>query len=211
MNQRARSRSIWNRVAAWDRCKWIAVAYCGGLVSAGVAAAQAHPTAARLGDLQVGAGFAFGQSTDTQAIPSIRLSLSGPFAYAVFDVREHFGAEAEVRQVTDADGSHISERTYGLGGRYVRHYWNSFLNPYLKVMAGRGIYNYPHDVAKLAYNVYTGGAGVDLRVKSFANVRVDYEYQTWLSFPRGDLHPGALSIGIAYHLPVDCRDRPCAK
>jgi hypothetical protein len=188
----------------------IAVALCVGF-TAGAARGQATPTALRLGDLQVGAGFAFAQSINTQAIPSTRLSLSGAFTYVVFDVREHFGVEANLRQLTDTDGSHISQRTYDIGGRYVRHYGNNLLNPYLKVLVGRGIYNYPHNVAKLAYNVYTGGGGVDVSVKSFFNVRLDYEYQTWLSFPRGDLHPGALSIGIAYHLPADCRDHPCAR
>lgn len=173
------------------------------------ASAQAKETATRAGDLQVGAAFLFGQSSNTQTIPSTSPTLPGYAIYAVFDKREHLGVEADFRQITTSNGTHISERTYEIGGRYVRHYGN--FSPYAKLLFGRGVYNYPGDVAKLAYNIFTGGAGADVRVSYSINVRIDYEYQTWMSFPRSDLHPGVLAIGIAYHFPQYCGNSICPK
>ncbi len=170
---------------------------------------QAEPTASRVGDLQIGAGFPLANSANTQVIPSTRVSLPGYSIYSVFDRKYHFGAELSLRQVAANDGSHISERTYELGGRYVRHY--GIFSPYAKLLFGRGIYNYPSNVAKLAYTLYTGGAGADVHVTRFMNVRLDYEYQTWMRFPRGDLHPSVLTVGVAYHFPTYCRNHVCSK
>ena len=67
-------------------------------------------------------------------------------------------------------------------------------------MIGRGVFNYPaYYHANLAYNMYAPGAGVDVRIKSYLNVRGDFEYQQWPSFPPNGLSPAVLSIGAAYH------------
>jgi hypothetical protein len=165
------------------------------------AQSQAKHTADRAADVQIGVGAVVAESSNSQVIPTTTLTLAGMDVYGVVDVWEHFGAEFDFRQVTANDGSHISERTYEFGGRYVRHYGR--FDPYLKAMYGRGIYNYPSDVAKLAYNVYTGGAGVDIRVAEWMNVRTDFEYQTWMSFPRGNMHPAMFTVGVAYHIPSE--------
>jgi len=31
------------------------------------------------------------------------------------------------------------------------------------------------------------------------NIRGDYEYQNWVGFPLGTLHPNILTIGVGYH------------
>lgn len=56
-------------------------------------------------------------------------------------------------------------------------------------------------VANLAYNEYVIGGGVDFALLSRINLRADYEYQTWLSFPSNRLTPQLVSIGVAYHFP----------
>jgi len=207
MNQSVNGRSTNYAAASKRRVALVAAAIWVGLMTTGAAIGQAKPPATRAGDLQIGAGFLSGYSTNTQAIPSTSLTLPGFGIYSVFDKTVHWGAEASFRQISINNGSHISERTYEIGGRYA--YPIGSISPYAKLLYGRGIYNYQGDAAKLAYNIYTGGAGADVRVNKFVNVRLDYEYQTWMSFPRGDLHPSVLSIGVAYHFPEKCGTTIC--
>ena len=47
--------------------------------------------------------------------------------------------------------------------------------------------------------MYAPGVGIDIRIKSYLNVRCDFEYQQWPSFPPSGLSPAVLSIGAAYH------------
>lgn len=189
----------------------LAVLVCIGLAATAVASGQSLPTATRLADTQIGGMFLFAKSTNSQVIPSTGLTLPGYGIYGVFDKREHLGIEGGFRQVNDMGGSQIYERTYEVGPRYVLHYDRYIFNPYGKLLYGRGVYNYPHAVANLAYNMYTVGAGADVRLSYSFNVRVDYEYQTWMGFPRGDIHPGILGVGVAYHFPQDCRTHICPK
>jgi hypothetical protein len=196
MSQLAKSRSRNRGAASGLR---VAFLIWLGLTARTVAWGQGSPTAARLGNAQIGGGFVFGKSTNTQAIPSTQLTLPGFALYAVLDPAPHFGFEADFRQINNQAGSNVYQRTYEVGGRYVLPLRNYAFNPYAKLLYGRGVYNYPGNVATLAYNMYTAGAGADVRVSYSFNLRVDYEYQTWMSFPRGDLHPSVLSVGVAYH------------
>ena len=94
------------------------------------------------------------------------------------------------------------ERTYELGGRYKRRYGK--FNPYARGMYGRGVFNFPFDQANLAYNLISGGVGVDYNLMRHVNVRADYEVQKWFSFPPNattsgpQLTPQILTIGAAY-------------
>jgi hypothetical protein len=73
-------------------------------------------------------------------------------------------------------------------------------------MYGRGVFNYPPlfgdpklgPIANLAYNIFAIGAGVDYHVVPSLNVRAEYEYQQWLSFPPNGLTPRIFSVGMAY-------------
>lgn len=158
--------------------------------------AQAAPTAVRAGDLQIGVGYSFASPDYTED------TFRGPSIYASFDFREHWGIEADFHQVTqpskNGGGQNIYERTYEIGGRYVRHY-RGFINPYAKVMVGRGVFNFPNNTANLAYNMYSLGGGIDFNVQKHINVRGDYEFQKWPSFPINGLSPQVLTIGVAYH------------
>lgn len=161
--------------------------------------AQASYTASRVGDLQVGAGVSFGQSNyDSATLGGNGEKLRGFNLYSTFDFREHFGVELNFRQTTPSYGKDVYERTYEVGGRYV--YPIGFrLRPYAKLMYGRGVFNYPNDIANLAYNAVTAGGGLDYRLTRTINLRADYEHQHWFGFPLAPLQPNVLSFGLAYH------------
>lgn len=125
--------------------------------------------------------------------------------YATFDFKYHLGVEGAFHQAGDANGTEgIYQRTYEIGPRYVLHYGR--LAPYAKLMVGRGVFNFPPapsapaagPAANLAYNLWAGGAGADLRVSRSLQVRADYEFQQWMGFPPHGLDPRLLTIGLAY-------------
>jgi opacity protein-like surface antigen len=160
---------------------------------------QASPTASRAGDLQIGAMF-------NLVSPDYRPeTFKGYGFYTTFDFKYHVGIEGEFHQVNDPDATEgIYERTYEIGPRYVLRYgrWA----PYAKLMYGRGVFNYPPvngdpkigPAANLAYNIIAIGGGIDYHVVPRFNVRAEYEYQQWLSFPPNGLTPRLFSIGAAY-------------
>ena len=164
--------------------------------------AQARAAAVRSSDLQAGGGFVL-------AGPDYgHNDFKGYMGYADFDFKYNYGIEFDIHQTNAPSPSKLYERTYELGGRYVRHY--GIWHPYAKVMYGRGVFNYEYNVANLAYNIGVVGAGVDVNVAKHVNVRADSEYQHWFSF-RGfvnqgfvtsttsSLSPQLFTIGAAYH------------
>lgn len=173
------------------------------------AAGQASSTASRAGDLQVGVGVSFGSSDfDSAELGGTGESLRGFNLYSTFDFKPHFGVEANFRQTKPSYGEDVYERTYEIGGRYV--YPVGRLRPYVKAMYGRGVFNYPEDVANLAYNLYSLGAGADFRLLQDVNLRVDYEHQHWFSFPLAPLEPNLVTVGVAYHFSGSGKCLLCA-
>lgn len=180
--------------------KLAALFILGSIVTAPHLHAQALPTATRAADLQVGGTFNFASPDYTQK------TFKGFGVYSTFDFKNHFGVEAEFRQVNDPSSSEgIYERTYEIGPRYVMHFGR--LAPYAKVMYGRGVFNFPPAAtnptggaeANLAYNMWAGGFGTDYRLRRSINLRADYEFQQWVGFPPHGLTPRVLTFGIAYH------------
>lgn len=155
--------------------------------------AQGSPTAARKADLQIGLG-----AVVVKSDYDLGLFKGGAF-YTTLDLREHFGAEFVLHQANLPGSLHLYERTYEIGPRYYRTYGR--FKPYIKGMYGRGVFNFPYDEANLAYNLFAIGGGADVAVLSYVNLRADYEYQTWLSFPPSGLTPQVLTLGVAYHFP----------
>lgn len=177
---------------------------------------QATTTAGKLADMQVGAGFTFAKS---DYVPN---TIRGFAFYGDFDIRARYGLEVDFHQVTDPNpdplvlSNHFSERTYEVGGRYVRHMYRRGLSPYGKVLYGRGVANFrAHQlflpsgtityIDNIAYNMAVLGAGVDYSVNRRINVRADFEFQHWFAhdaeLPNG-LSPKLFTIGVAYHLPT---------
>ena len=187
---------------------WVCLTLASFALGTSAAHGQAAYTAKRAGDLQAGLGFSYARSDYGQP-PSLR---GGTF-YASFDFKPHFGVEVDNHQLNapsastpanQTDYSKVYNRDYEVGGRYVRHY--GILNPYARLMYGRGVFNYPSDVANLAYNMGVIGVGVDVNVTQRINVRADYEYQQWYSFhgqvfnsTSSTLSPQGVTIGAAYH------------
>ena len=117
--------------------------------------------------------------------------------YVTLDLTHHYGVELNIRQLNTTGTNNLYERTYELGGRYVRHYGR--FGPYGRVNIGRGVFNFPHNSANLAYNMYALGGGVDVNIIPSINVRGDFEYQSWPSFPPRGLSPLVATVGVAYH------------
>jgi hypothetical protein len=163
--------------------------------SVGYVQGQATPTASKKFDLQVGGGLTL---VNSDYGPKY---FKGAAVYATLDFSPHFGAEIDFRQANDPLTAQY-ERTYEIGGRYHRTY-GPFI-PYLKAMYGRGVFNFVNGsvvVANLAYNEFALGGGADIAVLPWLNVRGDYEYQSWHSFPPNGLTPQVITIGVAYHFP----------
>ncbi len=161
--------------------------------------AQASATASRAGDLIVGAGY-------TSAESDYGFRFTGFAIYGDFDFTRHFGVEANFHKVSEGNNSPIYEKTYEVGPRYSRTY-GPFV-PYVKVMIGRGVFNYPpypppasqtQASANLAYNMYAGGFGSDIKVRPWLYLRGDFEYQSWYNFPPHGLSPELFTFGAAYH------------
>jgi hypothetical protein len=166
---------------------------------------QARPAADRLGDLQVGVSYS---SADSDYLPN---RIRGLGFYSDFDFRYHWGAEFSFHQLDDPN-SIVYERTYEVGGRYILRPRLQHVTPYLKAMYGRGVFNFPPPyappypqnlpAANLAYNLVGLGGGVDFAVHPRVNVRVEYEWQKWFSFPPNGLNPQLITFGAAYHFPA---------
>lgn len=153
--------------------------------------AQAHPTASRRADAQIGAGFSVGHPDYAPQ------NFRGISAYADLDLRPHLGAEVTFHQIGSPSGDGSYQRTYELGGRYLRTYGP--LVPYARGSYGRGDFNYPYSLTDLSYNLIAGAVGADYRIGEFLRVRADYEYQNWFGFTHGGLHPQLVTFGVAYH------------
>ena len=154
--------------------------------------AQAAGTAIRKADLQLGVGYVNANSDYSTE------RFSGVAFYTTFDVTSHLGAEFVLHQAYGKQYG-IYERSYEIGPRYYRTYGH--LKPYAKLMYGRGVFNFPYDQANLAYNMFAAGGGADYAVLPWLNVRGDFEFQRWLSFPPSGLTPTLVTIGVAYHFP----------
>ncbi len=152
-----------------------------------------HPTASRLGDLQIGGGVSLGYSNYN--FTDMRL-IGGTF-YTSFDVKKHWGGEFDFHQTNPTVDTSEYERTYEFGPRY--HLNLAGLHPYGKAMFGRAVFNFHNGIANIAYNEYVFGGGADIRLKPSLNLRLDYEYQNWIGFPLADLHPSVATVGVAYH------------
>jgi hypothetical protein len=152
--------------------------------------AQEIPTETRAGELQIGIGYSDSSPDYTED------KFKGPSIYATFDFRDHIGIEGDFHYVSGGN-QQIYEKTYEIGPRYVWH--PGKFDPYVKLLVGRGVFNYPDNTANLAYNMYSFGGGLDYRATRYLNVRIiDLEMQKWGSFPPNGLSPTVFTFGVAY-------------
>lgn len=162
--------------------------------------AQAKPAAIRSLNTQ------FGGTIDFESPDYHSAKLFGFGLYSTIDWRPHFGVEVSLHQLMDSNSTRkLRVQTFEAGPRYVLRLgpWN----PYVKLLVGRGSFRFPPDprypangsVATLGYTFWSGGAGTDYRLNRSINLRVDYEWQRWVSFPPYGRSPQVFSLGAAYH------------
>ena len=168
-----------------------------GIAPQGAQAQATAATAYRRFDLQVGGGFSYGKHDFEFATPGDGSRISGLSVYGTLDFKTHYGIEVAFHQLGNHKPDNLYERSYEIGPRYVLHF--NRVNPYVRVMYGRGVFNYPFGAANLAYNMGVIAGGADINVLKHVNVRAEYEYQKWFSFPPHDLQPQMITVGAAYH------------
>jgi hypothetical protein len=161
------------------------------LGGASILHAQATSTASRAGDLQLGLGYSSAKPGYGQQ------SFQGITAFMDFSRHSQFGLEAEFHQLSSTNNDQSFQRTYEVGGRYFKTY-GPFV-PYLKAMIGRGDFNYPYGQTDLSYTLYAGAIGADFMINPSLRLRMDYELQSWFSFPNEALTPQIFTFAVAYH------------
>ncbi|GGA64243.1 hypothetical protein GCM10011507_14820 [Edaphobacter acidisoli] len=167
------------------------------LAGASTLYAQATATASRTADLKVGGGF-------TYANADYDGHYKGEMAFFTYDFTSHFGIEGNFHFVKGGGNLDLYEKTYEIGGRYFRNYRDDKLSPYVKLLYGRGVFNFPAYIPSgphpnLAYNMGVVGAGLDYKFSRHLYFRGDFEYQEWFHFPPNGLTPTLFTVGAAYH------------
>ena len=125
--------------------------------------------------------------------------LGGVGVYADFNATWRIGVEGEARflRYNQENDTHLS--TYLVGPRL--SFGKHRFNPYGKVLAGLGRFNFPYDYATGNYFVIAPGAGVDYKVNQRVKLRlIDFEYQEWPQFSFGPIHPYGVSAGISFSI-----------
>ncbi len=156
--------------------------------------AQAIPAASRGSSVQAGAGWFFDSPDFGQK------NIYGATFYGDYDVRSHFGGEAEIHYTgISADG--VSENSYLFGPRFILHH-NNFQG-YGKALFG--VSRFSLTVAGVpdpntgTYFEYTLGGGVEYRATRRINIRLaDFEAQKWPSFAKSALTPYLFTAGVAW-------------
>jgi hypothetical protein len=106
-----------------------------------------------------------------------QIKLLGASVFVDADTRRHFGVEAEARWLQ-----------FHQIGRF---------QPYVKVLAGVGEFNFPYNYATGSYLVVAPGGGLDYRINRLIRIRVaDVEYQLWPQFTYSSMSSVGVSTGI---------------
>ncbi len=108
------------------------------------------------------------------------------------------GLEGEVRILDWHQHANVHAETYLGGLRY--HFNAGRTQPYVKVLAGLGKFNFPYNFATGRYFVVAPGGGIDYRLSHRFSVRADFEYQYWPQFTFGAMSSGGGTIGLRYRV-----------
>ena len=169
-----------------------AIAVFAGLHT--VALGQALPTATGPGSsIHIGGGIA------EEHIDYGDRQLGGSQVWVDSNPTWRVGLEAEARWLRyhrDPNGAQAT--TYLAGPRISLA--PGPLEPYVKLLAGRGIFEFPFHYARGSYAVVAAGAGVDLHRGRWQLRPVDFEYQTWPGFSYGRMSPYCVSAGVGYSI-----------
>jgi len=154
------------------------------------ASAQAVP-AADAGGMRLSAGGA----VSAYYLGYGKERIGGASAFVDFDTLRHFGFEGEARWLQFHQTDDINAATYMAGPRYSRYFGR--FQPYVKVLAGLGQFNYPYHYGRDNDLVVAPGGGVDFRITRRIRFRaVDFECQVWPQFHYGTMYSYGLSTGL---------------
>ena len=135
--------------------------------------------------------------------PSNRLT--GPTAYADWNLSSRLGVEGEARFLRFGGFSNELEDDYLIGPRVVLLHRGK-LRPYAKGLIGIGQSTFPFTIGTGRYLALAPGAGLDYRLSGRIMLRGDYEYQFWPTAPgvegepSNGLRPNGFSVGLAYRI-----------
>jgi hypothetical protein len=164
------------------------------LLSVSQAIAQALPAATGPGSyVALGGGASALQADYGQRV------LGGPVLWADVNLTWRIGLEGEARSLNRHTSEDVTERSYLGGIRYTLR--PQRIRPYAKFLAGAGEISLPFHYAQGTFLTLAPGAGVEYIVSDRLLWRVaDFEYQSWPSFPDGNLHPYGVSMGLLFRL-----------
>lgn len=124
--------------------------------------------------------------------------LLGLTAWVDADTIRHFGFEGEGRWLEYHQRANVHAETY-LGG--VRYHFNvGRTQPYVKGLAGIGLFNFPYNFATGRYFVIAPGGGVDYRLSRRWSARADFEYQYWPQFTFGSMSSVGATVGMRFRI-----------
>lgn len=191
-----------------------ALAALSAAFALGSAGAQDIPAATR-GDLEVGGtvslanpnlnGYIVGtyppRYTDTQYTYGISF-------YANFNVTPSLGLTAQFDYPDVHTPQDFLEKSYMVGLRYYHPIGYTKFSPYVKGLVGLAstAYDKPQNWIEVqgvpgSYTALAIGGGLDYRWKPKWTIRaIDLQYEDWLGYPGGSIHPYIVSIGVAYHV-----------
>jgi hypothetical protein len=128
-------------------------------------------------------------------------NLGGESAFVDYARSSRINYEAEVRflNLNEEPWTQAHQSTYLGGVKFPYHRKN--LTFYGKFLVGDGHFNYSYNYGTGNYFVIAPGGGVDLSLgHSRYSIRLaDFEYQDWVNFYWGMLHPYGVSTGFAVH------------
>jgi hypothetical protein len=160
--------------------------------------AQASPAA-----VGPGSSLAIGGTFSQYQMDYGKRWLGGTGVFADLNLTQHIGIEGEARWLRLNQFANTNETTWLAGPRVSYGYWR--LEPYVKVLAGQGHFNFPYNYASGNYFVIAPGGGLDWHAGHRWRVRlIDVEFQDWPQFTYGNLHPYGFSTGISYRLFCAC-------
>jgi hypothetical protein len=172
------------------------------------ASAQAVPTATGPGSTIVA-----GVGASLLNSPYGQRNLGGGFIFADIQPHWRYGVELEARYLRLHTSEEVSEKNYLAGPRVLLR--SGLWQPYAKFLIGDGHIDLPFQYAHGDFLTLVPGAGLDLEMNDYTNVRViDLEYQVWREFPFGSMNPYGISAGMSFRLtpiarfPKGSRVRP---
>ncbi|HEY1987205.1 MAG TPA: hypothetical protein VGG85_17450 [Terracidiphilus sp.] len=135
--------------------------------------------------------------------------LMGLTAYANISplIWDRLSLEGEGRWLTLNASRGFRQYTYLIGPRYqFASSKRRGLHPYIKVLFGEGVIDFPDHLAYGRYLVMAPAGGLDIAVNHRWRLRAEYEYQFWPDAPgipgspSSFMTPNGLSAGLIYRI-----------